>query len=191
MKPQNNILFWQPTIDFLDLIQSLPNGPFWIVILNYSIWFFLFFISYLLVKHHPNIFWQILLAVILGEVVERTLKRFNWWCRPMYQKRRRVPPGLVEGWYRTGSFPSGHSIKAAFFFLFILQYAVFNPIVFLLIVLPLLLFRVLAGFHYPIDMIGGIIIGLVCWGLFSGLNFPPVLVNLVDFIFKLVFFINP
>jgi len=76
-----------------------------------------------------------------------------------------VPAGLVESWYETGSFPSGHTIKATYFFLFTLQYAVISPTIFLAVVIPLLTFRILVGFHYPVDMFGGAFIGFLLWFL--------------------------
>jgi membrane-associated phospholipid phosphatase len=54
----------------------------------------------------------------------------------------------------------------------------------------LLLFRVLAGFHYPIDVIGGILIGTLLWLITHQLIFPLFLVETVRTIFNFVFFIK-
>jgi membrane-associated phospholipid phosphatase len=91
----------------------------------------------------------------------------------------------VERWYKTGSFPSGHTMKAVFFLLFILQYQVFSPVIYLLITISLLSFRVLAGFHYPIDMLGGLVLGLSIWLTTYRLQFPPFLVNFIRTIFNI------
>jgi membrane-associated phospholipid phosphatase len=104
----------------------------------------------------------------------------------MFKKGLKTPPGLVKSWYNTGSFPSGHTIKSTFFFLFVLQYQVINPSFYLIIVLPLLLFRVLIGFHYPIDMFGGFVIGVILWLISIPLTSPLFLNNIVSFFINLI-----
>lgn len=184
------ILFWQPKTDLLRLTLSIKNGNYLVTILNYAIWPFLFFISFLLIKHHANLFWQILIATVLGEIVEKVIKRRIFWRRPLFVRRDDVPRGLVKKWYETGSFPSGHTTKAVYFFLTLLQSPVFSPLVYLLITIPLIIFRVIIGFHYPIDILGGTIIGVLCFLLVHQLVFPVFLVNLVHIIFNFVFFIR-
>lgn len=133
------------------------------IFLNYFIWIFFVFISFLLVFHDFNIFWQLLFCTFFGEFIEKYGKSHALWKRPFFARHSHVPTGLVESWYETGSFPSGHTLKATYFFLFVLQYGVFSPYVFLAIVIPLLTFRVLVGFHYPIDMLGGAFVGFLLW----------------------------
>lgn len=187
MKPKNNLLFWQPRQDYLRLLTSTIPGRIILVICNYAIWFFLFYISFSLIKFNVNIFWQILFATISAEIVEKVLKSKIYWKRPMFTRHDRTPPGLVDKWYQTGSFPSGHTIKAVFFLLFCLQYQVFNPVTFLAVVIPLLFFRVLIGFHYPIDMLGGLFIGLIIWFANSWYTFPSLINQLVKLIFDTLF----
>ncbi|MCX6726507.1 MAG: phosphatase PAP2 family protein, partial [Candidatus Shapirobacteria bacterium] len=151
MKPKS-ILFWQSKFDFLKYLESFAIGKINLIIFNYAIWFFLFYLSFSLIKFNINIFWQILFATISAEIIERIIKSKVYWRRPMFARHDTTPVGLVDKWYKTGSFPSGHTIKAVFFFLFCLQYHIFLPIAFLAIVTPLLFFRILIGFHYPIDM---------------------------------------
>lgn len=186
--PQTSLLFWQPKQDYLRSWSHHPLGRILIVVLNYLIWFFFFYISYLLIRHDFYIFWQLLFATILGEVVERWLKKKILWRRPMFNRHDGTPIGLVDAWYRTGSFPSGHALKTAFFFLFILQYSVFPPFLFLIITLSLLLFRILMGFHYLADIIGGFILGLLIWLPIHWLHIKspinPYLIQLFDFIFR-------
>ncbi|MDP4010183.1 MAG: phosphatase PAP2 family protein [Candidatus Shapirobacteria bacterium] len=184
------IFFWQPQEDILKKLLSINLGKFLVIFLNYSIWVFLFFVSYLLVKKDPNIFWQLLLATIIGEIIEQLVKKQIYWRRPLFERKDKTPPGLVDRWYKTGSFPSGHSIKAVFFFLFILQYGVIHPLTFSLIAIPLILFRVLVGFHYPIDILGGLSIGTIIWFISRGIVFPVPLINLAKSAFDLVFFIH-
>lgn len=182
--------FWQPKTDFLRFLNRTVFGRYSVIVLNYAIWFFLFYISFLLVKNNPNTFWQILIATLIGELVEKYGKSHALWCRPMFVRHDSTPTGLVDSWYKTGSFPSGHTIKAVYFFLFILQYHVFSPIEYLFIVTPLLFFRILVGFHYPIDMLGGFIIGLIIWFLTHQIVFPLQFTYIIHIIFNTVFLIK-
>jgi len=184
---RSGILFWQPKFDFLNYLQSTPQGRLLIVILNYLIWVFMFITAFLLVKNDINSFWQILIATIFGETIEKIIKSKAYWGRPMFKRHHQVPSGLVKSWYFTGSFPSGHTLKTTFFFLFILQYSVANPVLFLAITLPLLIFRVLVGFHYPIDLIGGAAIGVFAWLITRFLVFPDSLNQIALFAFNIFF----
>lgn len=185
----HSLFFWQPHTDYLKKLIATFRGKELLIFLNYGIWPFLFFVSYLLIKNDTNIFWQILFATIVAEIVEKFIKSKVFWKRPMFLRQDPVPPGLVKKWYETGSFPSGHTTKAVFFGLFLLQYGLFHPS-YLFIVLPLLLFRVLVGFHYPIDVLGGIAIGTTTWLLVRFIQMPEVLNNLVRVIFNFVFLIH-
>ena len=160
---KNNLLFWQPRFDFLRYLEKTPLGELSVIILNYSIWFFLFLVAYFLIKDQTNVFWQLLAATITGEIIEKIGKSHRLWRRPLFQRHDATPVGIVDRWYKTGSFPSGHTIKAVFFFLFVLQYHFAASPIFLAVAVPLLLFRILIGFHYPIDMIGGLIFGFLIW----------------------------
>jgi len=184
-----SIFFWQPQHDYLRLCSRHRFGKILIIILNYIIWIFFFYISYLLIRHDFCIFWQLLLATILGEIVERWLKKKILWRRPMFNRHDGTPLGLVDSWYRTGSFPSGHALKTAFFFFLVLQTGVFSPLLFLLITSSLLLFRILMGFHYFADIVGGFIMGFFIWLAVSRLHpytpLDPFLIKLFNFIFRL------
>lgn len=159
------MLFWQPQFDLLKIINKFRHHTAILIFLNYFIWLFFVFISFLLVFKDINIFWQLLFATFFGELIEKYGKSHTLWKRPFFKHHSHVPAGLVESWYETGSFPSGHTLKATYFFLFVLEYGVFSPYLFLSIVIPLLIFRVLVGFHYPIDMLGGAIFGFLLWFL--------------------------
>lgn len=187
---QKNLLFWQPKFDFLRTMSMSKSGMAALVILNYLIWVFLFYISYLLIKNDTNTFWQILIATIISEFIEKVLKRKMFWRRPMFVRHDQTPPGLVKKWYETGSFPSGHTIKAVFFLLLIWQYHVFSVPAFISVAGLLLLFRVLVGFHYPIDILGGFGFGLVIWQFVHQLSFPDVLNQFIRVIFNFVFFVK-
>jgi membrane-associated phospholipid phosphatase len=186
----SQILFWQSPFDLLRWFNRSRAGRFMIIIFNYSIWFFLFYVSFLLIKNQTNVFWQLLAATVLGEVIEKYGKKHALWRRPLYQRNDQTPIGLVDRWYKTGSFPSGHTIKATYFFLFICQYQISNPFLYLIIAVPLLIFRILIGFHYPIDMLGGVLIGCLLWLLSHQIIAPQVLIDTVHVIFNFVFFIK-
>jgi len=185
-----NVLFWQPKKDWLRWLEQTSFGKKCLIFLNYIIWIFFFYISYLLIRKNVNIFWQILIATLVAEVFERFLKSKIYWRRPLYNRKDKTPPGLVNSWYETGSFPSGHTIKAVYFLLFIIQYQIFSIPLFLLIVLPLLFFRIIIGFHYPIDMIGGVITGFLIWLLSKWIVFPIFLTGIIKNIFNFVFLIK-
>lgn len=159
------MLFWQPSFDLLKIINKFRYSTHLMIFLNYFIWIFFVFISFLLVFKDINSLWQLFVCTLFGEIIEKFGKSHALWKRPFFKRHNHVPTGLVESWYETGSFPSGHTLKATYFFLFALQYQIISPIVFLIIVIPLLSFRVLVGFHYPIDMIGGAIFGFILWFL--------------------------
>lgn len=160
---KNLILFWQPQFDLIKIINKFKYHTALMVFLNYFIWLFFVYISFLLVFKDINIFWQLFVCTLLGEIIEKYGKAHTLWKRPFFSHHQHVPQGLVESWYETGSFPSGHTLKATYFFLFVLEYGIFSPYIFLSIVIPLLVFRILVGFHYPLDMLGGSLIGFLLW----------------------------
>jgi membrane-associated phospholipid phosphatase len=143
---KNPFLFWQPRYDFLAFMESTQLLKILLVFLNYAIWVFLFYISYLLISQNINLFWEILTATLISELIEKKIKKKVYWRRPLFIHRHTTPPGLVDRWYNTGSFPSGHTIKAVLFFLLLIATPVFSPFLYLLIVIPLLFFRILIGF---------------------------------------------
>ena len=157
------------------------------IIFNYAIWFLFLYLSILLVGYNPNIFWQLLVATVLAEIVEKLIKKKVYWRRPMFVRHDATPVGLVDRWYQSGAFPSGHTIKATFFFLFLLLYPVFNIQLYFLIVLPLLFFRVLVGFHYPIDVFGGILIGILMWLSSFRIIAPLFAQNFIKIVYDFVF----
>ena len=187
---RNSPLFWQPKFDYLKFFEKTVVGKYFVVIANYLIWLFLFYLSYLLIKSNPNTFWQLFIATIIGEIIEKYGKSHALWRRPLYQRNDRTPVGMVDRWYKTGSFPSGHTIKAIFFFLFLLQYPVFPITDYVLLVTPLLFFRVLIGFHYPLDILGGALGGIFIWLVSHQIVFPIFLTAIIHTIFNIVFFIH-
>ena len=188
MEPKN-IFFWQAKKNFLSIFSQIAHG-YLLIFLNYAIWLLLFFVSYLLVKNNPNAFWQLLTATLIAEIIERVSKKYISLPRPMFKKNQDIPKGLVSNWYNTGSFPSGHTSKTVFFLLFLIQYHVSNISFFLLISLPLIFFRVLVGFHYPLDILGGILIGFAVWALTKNIILPDSVNLLAKTVFDAVFFIK-
>jgi membrane-associated phospholipid phosphatase len=186
----NSWLFWQPLHDYLRLLSRRHWGRLIIIFFNYVIWIYLFYVSFLLIKKDINVFWQVLVATLLSEFVEKIIKKRVYWRRPMFERRDTTPVGLVDKWYKTGSFPSGHTIKAAYFLCFVLTSQAIPTPYFLAIISPLIIFRIIIGFHYPIDIIGGFFIGVILWVPSHLVHFPAFLNQLTQIIFNFVFFIK-
>ncbi len=190
LKRLKSFIFWQPSNDWFKKISETKYGNYSLLFLNYIIWVYFFYVSFKLISHDTNIFWQLFLATILSEFIEKYLKVQSFWKRPVHDRKNIIPKGLIKSWYHKGSFPSGHAIKTIFFLLFILQYQIVSPIQFLLITTPLLLFRLIVGFHYPIDIIGGALIGYIIW-LFTHLVVAPdSWTEIIRIIFNTIFQIN-
>lgn len=183
-------LFWQAKYDYLKIFDHSIFGEIYLIILNYSIWLFFFFVSYLLIRQDINFFGRLFVATLIAETIERYLKKQKWWIRPMFNRRKTAPAGLVNNWYYSGSFPSGHTMKSIYFLMFIIFSQVISLPIFLSIVIPLLIFRVLVGFHYPIDIIGGFVFGLLLWFISKDLVFPEGFNSFIQTIFNYVFFIR-
>lgn len=193
MKLNQNLkyfLFWQPKSDCFKKISKIKYGNHVLVFLNYIIWVYFFYVSFKLIRNDTNIFWQLLLATILSEAIEKYLKVQSFWKRPVHDRNNIIPNGLLKSWYHKGSFPSGHTIKTIFFLLFVLQYQVLSPIQFLIVTLPLLFFRLVIGFHYPIDIFGGALIGCLIWLFTNQIVAPDSLNEMIRVIFNTIFLIN-
>ncbi len=185
------IFFWQPKKDLFKYVSQTKYGNQFLILINYIIWVFFFFISYLLIKQDTNIFWQLFFATIISEIVEKVLKTKSLWKRPLHLNNNVLPNGLLKSWYKKGSFPSGHAIKAVFFFILILHTGILiSPFWFLIIALPLILARIILGLHYPIDVLGGIIIGLIIGVLIKQIQFPLFMINFIKPIFDFIFLIK-
>jgi undecaprenyl-diphosphatase len=186
----NNLLFWQPSKDFLKIFEHSVFGKICLIVLNYSIWIFFFIVSYFLIRHDINFFGRLFVITIIAEIIEKYFKKQKIWLRPMFKRRSTTPFGLVNKWYYSGSFPSGHTMKMVYFLLFVVSTQVFPVSLFLVFTLPLLTFRVIAGFHYPIDMVGGMFFGTILWFFSKGMIFPDYFNNFIQPIFNLIFFIK-
>ncbi|MGI5840992.1 MAG: phosphatase PAP2 family protein [Patescibacteria group bacterium] len=182
-----DFLFWQPPLDYLALLLSKKFGRQLFVFLNFFIWPYLFYLSVILTITDPNIFWQIFIAMFISVFVEYLLKSLLPWKRPITKTQNFLPFGIHHQWALKGSFPSGHTAKTLIFFLFILQYGVHSPLIFILINVPLVLARIFLGFHYPVDIFGGLLTGFISWLFTHQLIFPSEFTDPLRDIFKLVF----
>jgi undecaprenyl-diphosphatase len=187
----NKLLFWQPTVDWFKVISQKKHGNFFLVFFNYFLWLFLFCVSYKLIKQDINLFWQLLFATIISEIIEKFLKKQVLWRRPIHLRDNCVPNGMIQSCYKHGSFPSGHSIKIAFFFVFLLQNPSTFPLLpYSIVTLFLAFSRVVLGLHYPIDLLGGFIIGGILGMSIGQVNFPIFLIEFIRPIFNFIFFIK-
>lgn len=185
------VLFWQPKTDWFKLLASKKYGHPFLLVLNYCLWLFLFYISYLLIKTDINIFWQLFLATIISEIVEKILKSKQFWPRPLHLRQNVLPKGILKGWYLKGSFPSGHAIKVFFFLVLMLNSVINFPLWIFILITSLLLFsRIILGLHYPIDILGGIIIGIIIGYLVFQFHFPQFMLDFIQPIFNFIFFIR-
>jgi len=151
-------LFWQPeNFTFNPFLFFFSHWFLWLAILALTIWWWskkrytvLFF------------FWSLLL---ISEVIEMFIKHFVFWERPFYTLGT-VPPDWIMS-YSRGSFPSGHAIRSVILFFYLNK---INKRLFWVLMPAAVLTnlgRILFGLHYPIDIIGGIIIGLCLVGVQS------------------------
>jgi undecaprenyl-diphosphatase len=187
----NKFLFWQPPTDWFKVISQKKHGSIFLVFFNYFLWLFLFYVSYKLIKQNTNLFWQLLVATVFSEVIEKLLKKQVLWRRPIHLRDNCVPNSMIQSCYKHGSFPSGHSIKIAFFFVFILQNSGSFPVLpYSVITLFLAFSRVILGLHYPIDLLGGFIIGGILGMSIGQINFPIFLIEFIRPIFNFIFFIK-
>lgn len=186
------IFFWQPEISYYNLLSKSAFGKIILVSSNYLSWIYFFAVSLILVRSNASIFFQLLIAMVISETIEKYLKNLNFWPRPSFlsQDINKVPKGLIKSWYIKGSFPSGHSMKAIIFYLLIVQHQPFLINSFFLFPFPLLIFRVLTGFHYPIDIVAGLFFGFIIWFLTHNLIFPQAMNLFVQHIINTIFFLQ-
>lgn len=147
------LLFWQP-VGFSPqgfLVNLLSFIFEWIILAS-----IIFLSGYLFFTNNLSqlvLFWKILL---ISEVVHQVGKFFSW-PRPFYKSGVGVPGRFVA--YSKGSFPSGHGLRAVIilYFLFLesgLLFWIFTPPLVLSVIS-----RVVFSLHYPIDIIGGAMLG--------------------------------
>lgn len=154
-------LFWQPAqFGFNPILFFFSHFFLWLLIFGVTFWL-AFKKKYRLLF----LFWVVLLA---SEVVEILIKHFSPWARPFYTNNA-SPPEWFAG-YSLGSFPSGHGMRSAILLYF---FWIKNRKLFWLILPGLLLTnigRVLFGLHYPVDIIGGFLLGFLLVKIGFGLK---------------------
>ncbi len=169
------ILFWQPKKNYFKALSRLKFGPQILLFLNYSPWLVVLLATISLTSQKGFLIFQIFLAMILSEIVEKVIKVKNFWSRPITKNKDELPKGFIKSWYKIGSFPSGHAIKAVFFTLLLLTLkpTLFLPLIVLL--LSLALIRVILSLHYPIDFLGGSVLGGLIYCLTDLVPFDTLL----------------
>lgn len=147
-----NLLFWQPKgAHFIWWLFFFSHWFLWLVILG--------LICFWICRRRWQSLAAFLLLLLFSEFVEIFLKHFSPWSRPFYNLHSHPPAWL--GHYSRGSFPSGHAIRSALIlsFLWLINKPLFYII--LLGVFWVNFGRVYFGLHYPIDILGGLILGLL------------------------------
>jgi len=147
------LLFWQPpNFSPQGFLVNLLSFIFdWIIpgSLIFLTGWFLF----------TNNYFQLILfgkILIVSEIVHQVGKFFSW-PRPFYKSGVKAPGRFIA--YSKGSFPSGHGLRAVIilYFLFLesrFLFWIFTPALFLSVIS-----RVVFSLHYPIDIIGGAMLG--------------------------------
>jgi len=146
------IFFWQPNnYDFGPLVFFFSHWFLWLLVIGLSVY-------WLAVKKYKRMGW-FWLILGLSEAIQRGLKLFSGWERPFYS-RSALPPEWLTG-YSVGSFPSGHAFRSVIILYFLWQ--VDKKLFWLALpgVVMVSIGRVLFGLHYPIDIIGGLALGLI------------------------------
>ena len=108
-------------------------------------------------KTYPRILWEVIIAIILSRGIITEAIRFFWHRARPFIEQNFVP--LIPH-ADTASFPSGH---AAFFFAIGTVLYLHNKkagIVFLAGSALIVMARILAGLHWPSDIIAGAFIGI-------------------------------
>jgi undecaprenyl-diphosphatase len=157
----NNMIFWQPGWQFESLLMLFFS--------HWFLWVLVFFLSFFwLVKKRLKQLWSFWGLIIFSEFFHSFLKIFSPWQRPFYSDET-VPPQWI-GSYSEGSFPSGHALRSIIILYFIWKenkklFWLFLPAVFLVSV-----GRVFFGLHYPVDILGGYLVGILVVYIFSRLT---------------------
>ena len=108
-------------------------------------------------RQHPPLFWQMITAAILSRGIITETIRFFWHRARPFAEQNFVP--LIPH-ADSASFPSGH---ATFFFAIGTVLYMYNKkagIVFLAGSALIVMARILAGLHWPSDIIAGAFIGI-------------------------------
>ncbi len=124
-----------------------------------------FALSLFVARHHPQIFWSMLLAGLAAAAYTHGLK-------PAFATLR--PPAvlaadqfqLIGPQLRHESFPSGHSVTAAVLFGVLVYYAPWRAlrILGILVAVAAALSRVAVGVHWPVDVAAGLFGGVLAAG---------------------------
>ncbi len=133
-------------IFFADYFEYFVIAAF--LLLLFSGWFY---------RQKTKVFLEVLASVILSRVIITEIIRFLY-CRPRPFMAYAVKQLVSENHC---SFPSGH---AAFFFALAMAVYFFNKkwgLVFFSAAILMTIARVISGVHYPTDILGGAIIGIL------------------------------
>ncbi len=145
-----SLLFWQPTFPSKSLLMFFFSHWFlWLLIIGLS--------GFWLIKKRFKIFSIFWILLVVFEIANTVLKAFSPWNRPFINDVT-IPPEWI-GSYSQGSFPSGHAFRSIILLCFFWREDKRLFWILLPGVLLVSISRVVFKLHYPIDILGGYIIG--------------------------------
>ena len=166
-------LFWQPTFPSKSLLMFFFS--------HWFLWVLMFGLSafWLIKKRFKTLsfFW---ILMVVSEIIHTVLKTFSPWDRPFFNDNT-IPPEWI-GSYSQGSFPSGHAFRSVILLYFLWKEDKRLFWIFLPGVVLISIGRVIFKLHYPVDILGGYLIGGLTVFLFlrifkkTGLGFKRGLV---------------
>ena len=148
------LLFWQPAKNF----SKNTLGRFLFFFFEWIVLASAIFLSgwFLLTNNYSQLilFWKML---IISEVIHSGGKLLSPWKRPFYKNGVKIPRRRIA--YSKGSFPSGHGLRVVILVYFLAResqvlFWIFAPSLILSV-----FSRVAFFLHYPIDIMGGALLG--------------------------------
>lgn len=126
-------------------------------------------IPYLWIRRERHDIVRILVTVVFAFAVSEALKTFLSFPRPFVVENFQP---LIEVAQRDfyGSFPSGHTVVLAALGVAVFFTEKIPGTLIMMLAVAVGVGRVMVGVHYPVDILGGFLIGVVVAGFFKALH---------------------